>query len=194
MTVRVLVVCTANICRSPTAAALLRSRTGPAVEVMSAGTHARRDDPVCPVAAAWIGGLRPGDADVRRSLADHRSAPLSADLIASADLVLTMSRAQRSGVIALVPSAQRRTFPIRYVERLAPELMAAPDRPIDQVGRVLWLSDELHARRAEHGVVSDEEDTVPDPHETGDHPSALAILGRAVSTVVLLVTGDRPAR
>jgi protein-tyrosine phosphatase len=114
---------------------------------------------------------------------------LGADLVGSADLVLTMSREQRSAVVAIVPSAQRRTFPIRYAERLAQQLIASPDRPTDQAERVVWLAEELHARRAEGGFVADRDDTVPDPHETGDHAQGLATLGRTVSAVLAVVSG-----
>ena len=191
MTVRVLIVCTANICRSPASAVLLDSGTGPGVEVVSAGTRARSGDRACPVATDWAGEFVPssGSTDVREVLTRHRSRPLSAELVAAADLVLTMSRRHRSAVVALVPQAQRRTFPIRYVERLAPSLILAPDRPADQEGRGLWLASELHVRRAESGFVEDPDDTVPDPHRTGDHPPALSMLGSAVRSVLGILTG-----
>ncbi|MFI9272786.1 low molecular weight phosphatase family protein [Kitasatospora sp. NPDC052896] len=38
---RVLVICKGNICRSPTAAAMLAARLGDRAEVRSAGTHGR---------------------------------------------------------------------------------------------------------------------------------------------------------
>src|SRR5262245_55242849 len=79
---RVLVLCHGNICRSPFAEALLTARI-PGLEVRSAGLHAADGHPADPSAVACA--QRMGV-----SLAAHRSARVTAELVAWADLVLVM--------------------------------------------------------------------------------------------------------
>ena len=76
---KVLYVCTANICRSPLAAGLLRQAAVPGVQVASAGTRAVVGAPGC-------------------SVPSHRSSPLSREAIAWADLVLTAARDHQGAV------------------------------------------------------------------------------------------------
>lgn len=93
---RVLLVCTANVCRSALGAAFLRdhlARLGCTdVEVASAGTHAEAGRP------ALAEALRAAAA-IRGDLAAHRSAPL--DLVAAreADLVLCATRGHREHIL-----------------------------------------------------------------------------------------------
>ena len=84
----VLVVCHGNICRSPLAAALLaRELTPRGIEVHSRGFLGfNRPPPGEAVAAA-----APHDVD----LADHRSRPLTVELVRSADLIVVMDAAQQ---------------------------------------------------------------------------------------------------
>lgn len=128
---RLLVVCTANICRSPLAAALLEelveyhapSGARP-LEVSSAGTHARPDlpavEPMRTIAVEW--GL---------DLSGHRSRTVTRDLAIGADLVVTMEDGHRDRVAGLAPGLAVRTFTIRELADLivhaagadAPELV-----------------------------------------------------------------------
>ncbi|RME50242.1 MAG: low molecular weight phosphotyrosine protein phosphatase [Caldilineae bacterium] len=100
----VLVVCTANQCRSPVAEALLRRYLGEIApdkewQVASAGTWARAGVPadatMTTVAAEW-------DLD----LSGHRSQPVSAALLEWADLVLTMETGQQEALRQEFPSGQ----------------------------------------------------------------------------------------
>lgn len=85
---RLLFVCTGNICRSPLAAAIARrlldERGRPEVEVASAGTAAWDGAPASE--GAYLVALE-HDLD----LSAHRARQLTADLVAGADLVLGMS-------------------------------------------------------------------------------------------------------
>lgn len=83
----ILFVCTGNTCRSPLAEAIARrliaEREIPDIEVASAGTSAWADAPASD--GSLLVGLEHGI-----DLADHRARPLSAEIVASSDLILTM--------------------------------------------------------------------------------------------------------
>jgi protein-tyrosine-phosphatase len=84
--VRVLVVCTGNTCRSPLAEALLRAALQTSdVTVVSAGTGAWDGAPASE--GAYLVGLENG-----LDLSGHRAQLLTRELVASSDLILTMSR------------------------------------------------------------------------------------------------------
>ncbi|WP_456237999.1 arsenate reductase/protein-tyrosine-phosphatase family protein, partial [Marisediminicola senii] len=107
---RVLVVCTANVCRSPFAAALLANRLvaadpGTTITVSSAGSRAHHGAAACEVAAAMA-------TDGGFPILGHASRPLDVSTIEGADLILTAEAAHRSAVSRLVPGARARTFTI----------------------------------------------------------------------------------
>lgn len=88
---QVLVVCSGNTCRSPLAAALLRSRLATEeslrdVQVASAGTSAWDGSPASE--GSYLVGLE-RDLD----LSTHRARMLTAEMVQRADLILTMSDA-----------------------------------------------------------------------------------------------------
>ena len=110
---RVLYVCTANICRSPSAERLLRDAVAAApplaeIEVRSAGTSAIAGRPGCSVAPALTGYAH-----------EHHSQPLTAALVGWADLVLPAAREHRAAILDLVPGARARTFTVRQAGRIA---------------------------------------------------------------------------
>ncbi len=103
--VAILTVCTGNICRSPLAEQLLRLRLqgDHRFEIGSAGLH------------AVVGA--PMDRDAATQLLAHGGDPtpprgeqLSDGHAEAADLILTMTRAQRDEVLRRHPGATRRTF------------------------------------------------------------------------------------
>ena len=111
-----LVVCTANVCRSPLGQrtlehALAGSALGDLV-VSSAGTRALVGEAMCLVSAE---DLDPGDA---ASATGHRARQLTGDLVRDADLVITMERAQRSAAVQAVPGQQAKVFTLREAEAL----------------------------------------------------------------------------
>jgi protein-tyrosine-phosphatase len=92
----VLFVCTANMCRSPMAMALFQRRldqAGIAADwrVESAGTWARDDDPAA-------SGAQQAIAEQGLDLRAHRSRVVSADLLRSFDLILTMSKSHQEAL------------------------------------------------------------------------------------------------
>jgi low molecular weight protein-tyrosine phosphatase len=98
----ILVVCHANLCRSPLAEALLR-RALPHLTIRSAGIAARGGAPAAQGAcdAARLRGL---------DLSVHRAQALTALACARADLILVMETAQRRRLEARYPFTRGRVF------------------------------------------------------------------------------------
>ena len=101
---RILTVCTANICRSPMAEALLRHalKAEPAplrdCQVVSAGVAARKGEKI---SANSVEAL----AKVGLRASDHKSQPLTAELAARADLILCMTESHRAVIqLSLAPA------------------------------------------------------------------------------------------
>lgn len=98
---QVLLVCSGNTCRSPMAAALLRKALanrgrGQEVTVLSAGIGAGEGDRA---AAFAVDVMRERGLD----LSGHRSRRLTDELLAEADLVLTMTAAHKHEVQCQAP-------------------------------------------------------------------------------------------
>ncbi len=91
----IITVCTANICRSPMAEALLRHALKAEPEplascnVVSAGVAARKGDKI---SANSVEAL----AKVGLRVSDHKSQPLTAELASKADLILCMTESHRA--------------------------------------------------------------------------------------------------
>lgn len=103
---RILIVCSANQCRSPMAEGLLRRRLTSAgiaerVQVSSAGTWARAGVPATPTAVEVM-------AERGIDISAHRSQEVSAEILAEADLVLVMTRSHAESLIAEFPDAAPR--------------------------------------------------------------------------------------
>jgi protein-tyrosine phosphatase len=105
----ILVVCTANVARSPLAHVMLAASVD--VEVASAGTQAREGDPAA-VRSQELAAARGLD------LTEHRSKPVVPSAIEAAHLVVTMSERQRDHCGILVPDAGPKVFTLRELVRL----------------------------------------------------------------------------
>lgn len=114
----VLLVCTGNTCRSPMAEAIARDLVqqsgGTDVRVMSAGAAASGGAAATPeaVEAMRLQGL---------DLGGHRARELTREMIAEADVILTMSRSHMAAVLAADPTA------VGKVSTLDPEGGDVPD-------------------------------------------------------------------
>lgn len=177
MTARILVVCTANICRSPTAAGLLATHLGPSVEVQSRGTNAPPGAPMCATSAHWMAanGGPSGDG--------HRSRLLQVADIRAATLILAASPRHRAVVVGMRPSAQVRTFTLAQAARIVTwrARQGAVPPPADVPDRVLWLAEELDMHRATAPREGDGADDLPDPHRGAPHADILGRIGTAVA-------------
>lgn len=127
---RVLALCGDNLVRSPLAAALIAD----ALELQRVEAEVRAcgidvTEPAAPPPAV-LAALR------RRGMElDHVAQPLEARLLVGADLVLTMTTAQRDTVESLEPDAGVRTFTVRDAVRRA--RIGGPRRPAEPLRT--WL-------------------------------------------------------
>lgn len=101
---RILMVCVGNVCRSPTAEILLRSRCRKeAVTVESAGLGALVGNPIDPFAEAVL-------AEHGLSGSDHVARQVTPALLDAADIVLVMEAPHFGAIQALAPHVADRTF------------------------------------------------------------------------------------
>jgi protein-tyrosine phosphatase len=159
---RLLVVCTANVCRSAVAERMLARALSGRVDVdgaewvvRSAGTASvRAPMDRHTVAAAAAVGL---------TLDGHVARHLSSEIIATdgADLVLTMTREHLRTVVGLDPSAWPRTFTLKEFARRA---SAIPQVGSDQGGFQAWRARLAEGRRAAGLMKPDPDDDVVDPY------------------------------
>jgi protein-tyrosine phosphatase len=155
----VLVVCTANQCRSPMAQAILQHRLGEYEITATVGSAGLRE------------AGHPALESVVRTLADrgleataHRSRRLDVDLVREVDLVLALERAHVREVVVLEPQAWARTFTIKeLVRRGAATGPRARDESFSG-----WLA-RIHAGRRRADLLgASPDDDVRDP--TGGSP------------------------
>jgi protein-tyrosine phosphatase len=150
----IVTLCTANICRSVMAAALLGRRLaalGAAVPVHSAGMI-RSGDPPCPEVIAVM--VRYGV-----DLASHRSHVALASDLARADLILAMARDNLRYAVITEPAAWPRTFTLKEIVRRGEQI--GPRRPGEPLS--CWLS-RAHAGRERASLLgASAEDDVADP-------------------------------
>lgn len=113
---RILVVCTANICRSPVAERLLQRHltdAGHPVVVTSAGVAASPRGPHPDTIAAA--------AHAHIDLSAHRSRTVTREIVDrdGRDLVVTLTRDHLRHVVGLAPDAWTRTFTLKELARRA---------------------------------------------------------------------------
>ena len=158
----VLLVCTANLCRSPLAEHLARAGLAGCddVVVSSAGLVATEGTAMDPLAAVELRrrGLDPSAFRTRR---------LTADLVGTAHLVHVASRRQRAAVAELDPQAVLRTFTVPELARHALALQPADLPSAPTAERLLALVDVAGACRGTLPPVRPTDDDVADPYRRG---------------------------
>lgn len=108
-----LLVCTANVCRSPLAQAIVAEAWGrivglSGVRVESAGIRATPEQAICSLVADDLSAH--GLLSVARA---HQARAVSRELVHDASLVITFERSQRSRIAELVPGQQSKVFTLR---------------------------------------------------------------------------------
>jgi protein-tyrosine-phosphatase len=152
--VGIVVLCTANVCRSVMAAALLARRLselGVAARVRSAGML-RGGDPPYPEVISVM-------ARYGIDIAAHRSRVACAADLARASLVLAMARDNLRYAVVTEPGAWPRAFTLRELIRRGDRIGPRPaGEPLSG-----WLS-RVHAGRERAALLGDSaDDDVPDP-------------------------------
>jgi protein-tyrosine phosphatase len=179
----VLVICTANVCRSPAAEIELGAALRPSgVRVASAGLRARAGQAMAPEIARLL--------DV--SADDVIARQLTPGMIREADLVLTMTRRQRSAVVASAPPAVRRTFTLHEFAGLAALVRDAgevPDdgSPVERLAAVTLAAPRFRSYRS-----AGEDDDIEDPFERGEDAYAHAVqrVRECVATLAEVLLGS----
>lgn len=170
--VRVVVVCRANVFRSPIAAAMLRRRLAAIAipsDVRSAGLAVGSqvaDDGVARLSREW-------DLD----LSGHETHQLNPGDVGAADLILTMEHHQVADIVALEPDAWPRIFTLKELVRRADEKGARSRGE----SFAAWI-ERVHAGRTRLGLVGAWHDDVADPAGR-----ASSELDRTVAELDLLV-------
>jgi protein-tyrosine phosphatase len=177
----ILVVCTANQCRSPLATALFRSllaEHGAHVTVACAGTRAAAGIPATKetIDVAVQAGL---------DISAHRSAFLDENVILDADLVVGMERGHVREMVTLVPSAWPRAFTLKELARRG--LSTGPRRAGEPIAA--WVARVHAGRRPGDLLGSSRDDDIEDPSGNPllDHQRLYEELEVLVRRVVSLV-------
>ena len=197
----VLVVCSANICRSPLAASALESawlsvtQGAPSISVSSAGVDAHVGDVQCPQSEQ----LANTDASA------HAVAHVQHSDLLRAMLIITLDRTQRAEVARMLPACRPRLFTLVQAALLAEHVGrplelgivptgagAVPDDPVERVG---WLVAEMDAARSALAGMGEQALDIDDAHGPHDHADALfrvrdcaAIVGTWMAKVACMRT------
>ncbi|HXA34599.1 MAG TPA: hypothetical protein VNV87_20280 [Acidimicrobiales bacterium] len=169
----VLFVCTGNICRSPTAAALLTSRL------------AGRDEPVTVASAGTLDLDQPSPEEVVAAAAElgadvtaHLSHRFNQDDLTASDLTIGMAREHVREIVLTSPSVWPRTFTLLELVRRG--------HAVGRRGRRETLSDWLarvhEGRRHADLLGNSDEDDIADP--MGGSPSDYRASAKRIAGVV----------
>lgn len=105
----ILFVCTANVCRSPMASAIFRAKLAQGEDaetwrVESAGTRAAEGLPAAQYVQLTLSYLYKVD------ISEHRSRPISQELLSSFDLILTMEKGHKEAMQFEFPNLAERVY------------------------------------------------------------------------------------
>jgi protein-tyrosine phosphatase len=188
--VRLLFVCTGNLCRSPVAERLAAARARDAlgfradeVHVFSAGLGAQVGQPMHPLSAkalVRLGGKPFG----------FEAQAFSKEMAQQADLVLTMTRRQRRAVLEQTPRGLRRTFTLLEAAGLLElaDLDGLTRVPLEERAQELGMR--LHAARQYRPGT--EADDVLDPigQSARVHNRVAARIAAALGPLTTALWGD----
>ena len=182
--VHFLFVCTANICRSPMAAAFFAKQIGrlpDSVEVSSAGVSAFGELADRGVPEEVLEVTAPYGIDLR----SHRSQALTQPMLESADLIIGMSRRHVQEAILLDPPSWPKSFMLKELVRRGGEL---GPRRTDQ-GFRSWI-DLVHGDRTRQSLANrSRADDIGDPYgrPLAEYRAKAAELAGLTSQLALLL-------
>jgi protein-tyrosine phosphatase len=181
----VLLLCTANLCRSAMAEPLLASHLaglGAGVAVRSAGTAARPGPP--PPEAVAVLAARGYD------IAGHRGRTAGRADLATADLVLGMARDHVRHAVVLLPAAWPRAFTLKELVRRGQQI--GPRPPGEPLAG--WLARAGRDRDHRDLLGSSAADDVPDPlgGRPRDFEATAALLDQLTGDLAGLCWGLTP--
>ncbi|WP_262103517.1 low molecular weight phosphatase family protein [Arthrobacter sp. Marseille-P9274] len=170
--IRILTICTGNICRSPMAERILQQKFDeirPGLfEVRSAGIQALTGKPMDARAEGLLhvlGGT--SDGFVARQLQEMH--------LANADLVLAMGVEHRDRILNLMPRLLKRTFTVRELARMVGAIAADPEMDVpggtsDEEVEYRWkrLPHLAALKRHQTHAADPLEDEVVDPYRRDD--------------------------
>lgn len=193
--VSLLVVCSANVCRSVHASTLLSEAVGDrhgssTFVVTSAGTRTRPGAQACSLVMSLADARGGRGASL---LARHRSARITVEALDAADLILTATLEHRSSIASMSPDARAKAFSLQEAATLAEGLrLRSPDddalefsewvRRLDASrGHVPRVSTRTPWRKSMHN-----EFDIPDGHleSRRHHRHALEDVAQAVARLV----------
>ncbi len=183
----VLVVCTANLCRSPMAEHLLRARmqaAGLTWVVSSAGLRAQSAHPMHPLAERV---LRSRGVVVDGWL----SSAVSEATVMNSDLILTATGEQRGQVCQLAPSVRTHTFTLLELARLTAAAGREARPPAVELGP--WLVESVPAMRSRLQPAPPGEHDIPDPIGRGlkHFARCAALIDQALGGILSAPDPDR---
>lgn len=193
---RVLFVCTGNICRSPMAEQLLRTRLAEQIPraagrfaISSAGTMDLAGAAMHPQAQQTL-------LEMGIDVPDHRARGLTAELVGQADLVLGLTRQHRAAAVLAAPAALRRTFTLLEFERLCAGMDRAALASRSPTKRAASVVEAAAARRGLCPPESPADDDVADPigQSAASYTATAQLIDRPIRRFVelLSVPGSGP--
>ncbi|WP_405218082.1 hypothetical protein [Agrococcus sp. Ld7] len=167
----ILIVCAANVCRSPMAEFAIRRVFGTrdgfgGVPVASAGLRVEDARSACRDVVAFR-----DEPMWQQTAAQHVARPLDRDMIRAATLILAATREQRSAVVAQAPERRSAVFTLREALWLGRDYERAANTPIPRV--VAAFGEHIHGMRGLRPLPTPQRQrlwtrTVPDPLDIPD--------------------------
>ncbi|GAA1353596.1 low molecular weight phosphatase family protein [Falsarthrobacter nasiphocae] len=182
--VRILIVCTGNICRSAYAELLLQAELDAMApgefEVGSAGTMGLRNKPVNP----------PLDSYLEKRGIDHtdfESRRMTTPLLEMADVVLGLTTEHRDEVLRRTPSLLKRSFTLREFQAILQGILDGDSSAYEGLSAAeRWRTVTQHAARARSRVNAElDSPDIEDPYgrEIEMYETAAAEIEEAVATI-----------
>ncbi|WP_435749118.1 hypothetical protein [Microbacterium sp. PMB16] len=196
----ILVVCAANVCRSPLAELALRRGlgSGSTITVSSAGVRASAGDPICTLVASLH-----DDDDWTAQAKAHTAREVTAELIEQSTIVLAASREIRGELVRLAPRSRDWMFTIKEAAHLGAGFSStASDRVVEYVAHLdrarsravpLAAPGDIgsRVRRLLGGRTSVDPTSIADRHGSRGHRETVTEVQTSIDTILAQLTGHR---